>query len=99
SVVFVGPLFLLAADVFLPSTARFDADNLSEPWEMYYWAAGILLITLAPLPKLGWKAWTGCPLSPQAFTLAAIGASLFGYTHGIGANYLLRQLFGSLLLV
>lgn len=99
SVVFVGPLYLLAADVFLPSAARFDSNNLAEPWEMYYWAAGILLITLAPLPKLGWKAWTQCPRSLQAFTLAALGASLYGYAHGIGANYVLRQLFGSVLLV
>jgi hypothetical protein len=99
SVIFVGPLFLLAADVFLPSAARFDSNNLAEPWEMYYWAAGILLITLAPLPKLGWKAWTQCPRSLQAFALVAVGASVYGYAHGISPNYVLRQLFGSLLLV
>src|SRR5713226_2743575 len=53
SVIFVGPLFLITANVLLPAHARFADWGLEGQWEMYVWAAGILLITLAPIPKLG----------------------------------------------
>jgi len=31
-VVVAGPIFLLAANVFFPSVARFDGGNETEPW-------------------------------------------------------------------
>jgi len=93
-----GPLFVLAANVFLPSAARLDATNTDPAWEMRYWAAGLLLITIAPLPKLGWKVWAQAPRSLQCFLSVALAASLYGAARGNDLSYVLRQLFGSVLL-
>jgi hypothetical protein len=93
-----GPLFLLAANVFVPDPVRFDANNLEPIFQMYYWAAGILIITLAALPKLGARAFLQLPRSLYAFLLVLGVASVYGWAHGNAPSYVLRQLFGSLLL-
>jgi hypothetical protein len=98
TVVFTAPLFLTAACVFLPSGARFAEWGADSQWEMYFWAAGILLITLAPVPKLGLRPFFRAPWSLQAFLVAAVAASVYGYLRGNDPSYVVRQLFGSLLL-
>src|SRR5712692_1787105 len=98
SVIFVGPLFLITANVLLPAHALFADWGLEGQWEMYVWAAGILLITLAPIPKLGLGPIFRAPRSLQAFLLAAIAASFYGYLQGNDPSYVLRQLYGSMLL-
>jgi hypothetical protein len=97
-VVFVGPLFLMAGNVFLPADARFSEYGEAGQWEMYVWAVGILLITLAPIPRLGLSPFFRAPLSLRLFLLAAAAASVYGYMRGNDPSYVLRQLFGSLLL-
>ena len=92
-----GPMFLLATNVFFPSVARFDANNGTEPWEMYYWASGILLITLAALMKLDPAAMSRLPRSLLAFLLVSVAASVYGIARGNGSSYVFRQWFGSLL--
>jgi len=91
-----GPLFLLASNVFLPSSARVNAEI--RPWEMYYWAVGIFLITGAACWRLGCRVLFELPRSLQVFLLVAIAASVYGFTHGSEPSYVLRQLYGSLLL-
>jgi hypothetical protein len=90
-----GPMFLLAANVFLPSSARFD-HTIPNP-ELHFYAAGILLITLAAVGGVGLRAACRLPVSLWAFCGAAIGASVFGYLHGNESSYVLRQLYGTLL--
>jgi hypothetical protein len=97
-VVFVGPLFLMAGSVFLPAHARFSEWGTEGQWEMYVWAAGILLITLAAISKLGLGPIFRSPRSLQAFLLTVIGSSVYGYVRGNDPSYVVRQLFGSLLL-
>jgi len=98
SVIFVGPLFLITANVFLPAHARFADWGLEGQWEMYVWAVGILLITLAPVPKLGLRPFLRAPQSLQMFLLAAVAASVYGYLRGNNPSYVFRQLYGSMLL-
>jgi hypothetical protein len=96
SVVYAGPLYLFAVNVFLPSAARFDPASSSN-FEMYYWAVGILLITLVPLFRLGWKGYMRVPRSLQFFLLVALASSFYGAARGNDLSYVLRQLFGLLL--
>src|ERR1700676_5071211 len=44
-------LFLFAVSILLPSASR--DDNTLEAWEMYYWAVGLLIITIAAVTRLG----------------------------------------------
>jgi hypothetical protein len=92
-----GPMFLLAANVFLPNSARFDY-TIPNP-ELYFYAAGILFITLAAVGGIGLRGTCRLPVSLWAFCSAAIGASVFGYLHGNETSYILRQLYGTLLFV
>jgi hypothetical protein len=96
-VVVAGPMFLLAVDIFFPSAARFDASNTIEPWEMYYWASGILLITLAAIGKLKPATVSRLPKSLLAFLLVSLAASVYGFARGNEASYVLRQWLGTLL--
>ncbi|HZR55258.1 MAG TPA: hypothetical protein VFA74_00175 [Terriglobales bacterium] len=96
-VIVTGPLFLLAVNVFFPSVARFDAGNTTEPWEMYYWACGILLITLAALLRLKPAAVLRLPKSLLIFLLVSLVASIYGIIRGNEPSYIFRQWFGSLL--
>jgi hypothetical protein len=93
--IYVGPLFLMAANVFLPAHARFLDYGQTSQWEMYFWAAGILLITLAAVPKLGLRPFFRAPRPLLAFLLAAVAASVYGYLLGNDPSYVLRQLYGS----
>jgi hypothetical protein len=95
--VVAGPIFLLAANVFFPSVARFDAGNATEPWEMYYWASGILLITPAALLKLRPGALRPLPKSLLIFLLVSAAASGYGLARGNAPSYVFRQWFGTLL--
>ena len=96
--IYVGPLFLMAANVFLPSQARFFDYGQASQWEMYFWASGILLVTLAAIPKLGLRPFLRAPRSLQAFLAVALAASVYGFLLGNDASYILRQLFGAMLL-
>ena len=94
----VGPLFLFGVNVFYPSAARWDATNTDPASEMRYWAAGLLVITLAALWKLRRSVMRYFPTSLRCFLLVAIAASVFGALTGNELSYVARQLFGSLLL-
>lgn len=96
-VIVAGPIFLLAINVFFPSVARFDANNGTEPWEMYYWATGILLITTAALLKLKAGDWLHLPKSLIAFLSVSAAASVYGLVRGNVPSYVIRQWFGTLL--
>jgi len=96
-VVVAGPFFLLATNIFFPSVARFDANNGTEPWEMYYWATGVLLITLAALCKLKPRAVLRLPKSLLAFLSVSVAASVYGLARGNAPSYVVRQWFGTLL--
>lgn len=91
-----GPLFLMAGNVLLPSSARFDFTI--EPWEQYYWAVGICLITTAAFAKTGLRPLLRMPRSLQVFVSVAVLASAYGLVRGNEPSYVVRQLFGSLLL-
>jgi hypothetical protein len=94
-----GPMFLLWANVLLPTAARFDPTGVVPAREMQYWAGGIFLITIVALRKLHWKMWFEVPRALQSFVLVAVAASIYGIIRGNDPSYVLRQLFGSLLLV
>jgi len=97
-VVYAGPLFLMAADVFLPAHARFSDYGQTSQWEMYFWAAWILLITLAAILKLGLRPFFRAPRPLLAFLMATVAASIYGYALGNEPSYVLRQMYGSGLL-
>lgn len=92
-----GMLFLFASGIVLPYGARFDI--YGSIWEMYYWAAGLLLITTAALLRIGIKRIWAIPLPAKVFFLVAVIASAYGMAHGASTSYVLRQLYGALLLV
>jgi hypothetical protein len=66
---------------------------------MRYWAAGLLIITLAAIIRIGVRVLWRIPASVRAFLLVAFSATLVGFAHGYGRSYIVRQLYGSLLLV
>jgi len=68
-----GALFLIACNVLLPTSARYDWSWRDyKPWEMYYWAAGLLVITLAAVARIGIRVLLRVPASVKAFVLVAI---------------------------
>jgi hypothetical protein len=97
-VIAAGPLFLLAGNVFLPSSARFN-DTTDQAIELVYWAVGLFLITLAPFFRVGLTLLPRLPRSLQAFLVVALAASVYGYIRGNETSYVFRQLYGSLLFV
>ena len=92
-----GILYLFACNVLLPHSARFD--GITKPWEMYYWAAGLLIVTAGGVAGLGLRRVLTVPRSAQAFLMVALIAALYGLTHGASFSYVVRQLYGVLLLV
>jgi hypothetical protein len=95
-----GILFILAANVLLPSSARFEWSwQTAEPWELYYHATGLLIITLAAVLRLGPRALLRVPASVKVFFLVASAAALVGFSNGNSPSYVIRQFYGSLLLV
>ena len=92
-----GPMFLLACNVFFPSSARFDWQL--DAREMVWWAAGLLCITLAAILRIGIRNAFRMPKSLLTFLGVAVLASLYGFVHGNQPSYVLRQLFGILVFV
>jgi O-antigen ligase len=90
-------LFLLAASVLLPSSARLDYS--AEPWEMYYWAAGLLVITLAATARLGPRRLLSIPTSAKVFAAVTLAAAVQGLIQGAAPSDVLKGLYGALLLV
>lgn len=93
-----GMLYLFACHVVFPSSARFDIFAESA-WEMYYWAVGLLIITVAAVARLGLRRVFTVPRSAKVFLLVAFAAALYGLTHGATVSYVLRQFYGVLLLI
>jgi len=81
-----------------PSAARLDFFAQSA-WEMYYWSAGLLIITLAAVVRIGARRVFAVPTSAKAFLAVALIAAIFGLKQGTSASYVLRQFYGVLLLV
>ena len=92
-----GMLFLFAADILLPYAARFDVTV--QPREMYYWAAGLFLITMAAVARLGLRRIFAVPLAAKVFFAVAVAAAVRGVIQGADASYILRQFYGMLLFV
>jgi hypothetical protein len=93
-----GILFLFASSVLLPYGARLELD-MQNTGEMYYWAAGLLLITLAGVARLGVRQIIVIPASAKVFLAVGLVASIFGLMHGVAASYVVRQFYGVLLMV
>jgi hypothetical protein len=91
-----GILYLLACNVVLPVSAF---DSTIEPWQMYYWASGLLIITLAAGVRIGLTNLLRVPTSVRVFLLVAVLAAFAGLRHGGSFSYVSRQLYGSILLV
>jgi hypothetical protein len=95
-----GVLFLFGCNVLLPSSTRYDWSWQDyKPSEMYYWAAGLLVITLAATARIGIRVLSRVPAPVKAFVLVAIAATAVGFAKGNAPSYVVRQLYGSLLLV
>jgi hypothetical protein len=95
-----GALFLFACNVLLPSSARYAWSwQDTKPWEMYYWAAGLLLITFAAVARIGIRPLLRVPASVKALLLIAVVATAVGFAKGNDPSYVVRQFYGSLLLV
>jgi hypothetical protein len=92
-----GMLYLFACNVVLPHSARFD--GITQPWEMYYWAIGLLIITSAAVARLGLGRLRAIPRSAKVFLWVASAAAIYGVTHGAAFSYVVRQFFGVLLLI
>jgi hypothetical protein len=94
--VLIGPIYIMVCEVILPSASFLD--NTAQPKEMYCWASGLLLITLAAFPRLGFKILFNVPKSLLCYTMVALLASVYGLWTGAEASYVFRQLYGALLL-
>lgn len=90
-------LFLFAAGIMLPSSARFD--GLDDIWQMYYWASGLLFITAAAVARVGIRRVFAVPRSARVFLGVAIAAVIYSLAHGASMSYALRQFYGVLLLI
>jgi hypothetical protein len=92
-----GILFIIACNVLLPSSSRFDVSQ--DAWELYYWATGLLIVTFAAALRLGPRTLMRVPASVKVFFLVASAAALVGFSNGNSPSYVIRQFYGSLLLV
>ena len=92
-----GVLFLLGASIVLPYASRFDFDVAST--EMYFWAAGLLIITLAAVLRIGVRRVLRVPLSAKVFLALAFVSAFYAETHGAATSYVIRQLYGVVLLI
>jgi len=93
-----GILFLFASSVLLPYGARLDLD-MPNTGEMYYWAGGLLLITVVAVVRLGARQIFMIPASAKVFLAVGFLASVFGLMQGVAVSYVLRQFYGVLLMV
>lgn len=92
-----GTVYLIACNVVFPNSARFDW--AIDPWEMRYWAFGLLVITLAACVGVGVRNLFRVPSALKAFLIVAVAAAFVGFSKGGSLSYVGRQLYGSLLLV
>lgn len=90
-------LYLFGASILLPYSSRFD--STVESSEMYYWAIGLLIVTTGAVARLGLRRVLTVPLSAKVFLAVAFAAAVYGETHGAATSYVLRQLYGALLLI
>jgi len=93
-----GMLFLFAAQILLPSSARIYSES-TDISQMYIWAVGLLIITLAAIIRIGPHRVFDIPLSAQTFLVVALGSAIYAATHGAEISYVLRQFYGILLLI
>lgn len=97
-----GWLFMFAAMILLPSSARLqfiDSRYAETYWQMYYWAVGSLVIVLAGFYRIGLSSLLHAPPSLKAFFLVTIASTIFGLLSGNELGQVIRQLYGSMLLV
>src|SRR6266478_5762077 len=92
-----GILFMIACNVLLPASNRFDWTFPAS--ELYYWATGILIITIAAVARIGIRSLLRIPASVKVFVLVAAVAAFVGFAKGNAPSYVIRQFYGSLLLV
>jgi len=92
-----GILFIFGAAIILPYSSRFDFTLQSS--EMYYWATGLLIITLAAVMRIGLRKVFAIPISAKVFLGVAFASSLYAEAHGAQSSYVLRQFYGVLLLI
>ena len=93
-----GLLFLFAAQILLPSSARIYSES-TDISQMYIWAAGLLIITLAAVIRIGPHRVFDIPLSARTFLVVALVSAIYAATHGAEISYVLRQFYGILLLI
>jgi hypothetical protein len=93
-----GLLFLFAAQILLPNSARFVGLS-SDMSHMYYWAAGLLIITLAAVLRLGLRRVFSVPLSAKVFLGVALVSAVYAEAQGAATSYVVRQFYGILLLI
>jgi hypothetical protein len=94
-------LFMLAAMILLPSEARLRFIDLKydQVWQMYFWAAGSLIVALAGLYSVGISSALRAPAAVKAFFVIALASSVYGFVEGNAPSYVIRQLYGSILFV
>lgn len=93
-----GLLFLFAAQILLPSSARFNTAS-TDMSQMYYWASGLLIITLAALMRLGWRRVFTIPLPAKVLLGVASASAFYAELQGAATSYVIRQFYGILLLI
>jgi hypothetical protein len=93
-----GMLFLFAAQILLPFSARFFGES-TDTSQMYVWAIGLLIITIAAVVRLGLRRVFDVPLSAKAFLGVALASSIYAAAQGAAISYVLRQFYGILLLI
>lgn len=89
-------LYLFACTVVLPITGRFDYTLVSP--ELYYWSAGLLLITVAASVRIGARRLFAVPPSAMVLLVVATLSAVRGLMEGTSISYVLRQFYGFLLL-
>jgi len=93
-----GLLFLFAAQILLPSSARFNTPS-ADMSQMYYWATGLLIISTAAAMRLGLRRVFAVPLSAKVFLGVALASAVHAEAQGASTSYVVRQFYGILLLI
>jgi hypothetical protein len=93
-----GMLFLFAAQILLPFPARFFGQS-SDTSQMYYWAVGLLIITMAAVVRVGPRRVFAVPLPAKAFLGVALASAVYAEAQGAATSYVIRQFYGTLLLI
>jgi hypothetical protein len=91
-------LFLFAAQILLPFPARFPGQS-SDTSPMYYWAVGLLIITVAAVVRVGPRGVFAVPLPAKVFLGVALASAVHAEAQGAATSYVIRQFYGTLLLV